>query len=102
MCHVTDNARLYVAILTKILAGDTDTLAHGRQGYYLAASGSVAWEDLYASMASALAKRGVVASAAVTLADDAALEKMARGLGDGTPKEFVRVQLGGRYVSMGD
>ncbi|KAJ3479030.1 hypothetical protein NLG97_g8422 [Lecanicillium saksenae] len=95
VCHVTDNARLYVAILTKILAGDLATLGHGKQGYYLAAAGSLVWEDLYAAMAAALVRHGAIASAEVPLADDAALEKMAQGLGGG-PKEFVRVQLGGR------
>lgn len=94
VCHVTDNARLHAAILTKILDSSAD-LGHGRQGYYLASSGSVAWDDVYAAMTKALQQRGVVSSAAVTLADDEALGKMVRGLGGG-PKELVRVQAGGK------
>ncbi len=84
-------------MLAKILTGD-ETLGHGRNGYYLASSGSVAWEDMYSSIAAALVRRGVIASAEVPLADDEALERMARGLG-GISKEMVRVQLGGKYVS---
>lgn len=68
---------------------------HGKQGYYLAASGNVAWDDLYAAMAKALAKRGVVEDASVTLADDAALEKMSAGIGSYCTKDLVRVMLGG-------
>ena len=45
-------------------------------------------------MATALAARGVVASADVLPADDDALEKMATALQG--PKELVRLQLGGK------
>ncbi|KAF7562336.1 hypothetical protein G7046_g1777 [Stylonectria norvegica] len=89
--HVDDTAALYVELLRAILTGEGPD--YGRNGYYLAASGSVAWDDLYAAMAAALAKRGVLEDASVALADEGALEKMASGLG--VPKEFVRVQLSG-------
>ncbi|OJD38683.1 nad dependent epimerase dehydratase family protein [Diplodia corticola] len=91
VCHVLDNTDLFLAILRAILDGESP--GHGKRGYYLAASGSVAWDDLYAAMAAALARRGVVGSDAVGAADDAALERMAAGLG--CPKEFVEVQLAG-------
>lgn len=54
----------------------------------------MAWDDLYARMAVALAKRGVVEDEQVRLADDAALETMSRGLN--CPKAYVRVQLAGK------
>lgn len=66
----------------------------GQNGYYLASSGSVAWYDIYAAMAKALAKRGVIGSADVKRADDTALDKMSQALG--CPKEMVAVQLGGK------
>jgi len=65
----------------------------GRQGYYLAASGSVAWADLYAAMAKGLAKRGAIDNDSVTPASDQALGNMALALG--CPKELVALQLGG-------
>lgn len=91
MCHVLDNTTLYLDLLRKILAGDD--LDHGRRGYYLAASGSVAWIDLYTAIASSLAKRGLIDHDSVTQASDQALKEMAIALG--CPKEFVALQLGG-------
>ncbi|KKY15414.1 putative nad dependent epimerase dehydratase family protein [Diplodia seriata] len=92
VCHVVDNTNLFLAILKSILAGENP--GHGKRGYYLAASGSVAWDDLYAAMAAALAKRGVIKDDTVVAADDSALEKMALGLE--CPKSFVEVQLAGK------
>ena len=92
VCHVNDNASLYVEILRSILADGS--LGYGKNGYYLAASGSVVWDDLYEAIAKALAKRGVIEDASVESADDATLEKM--GVALGSPKEYVRVQLGGK------
>lgn len=66
----------------------------GKNGYYLAASGSVAWDDLYSAMAKAMVNKGVIADEIVDLANDTVLEKMGEALG--SPKEFVRVQLGGK------
>lgn len=71
-----------------------ENVESGPNGYYLAASGSVAWDDIYDAFAVSLAKRGIIEDSLVTLADDAVLEKMAKGLG--SPKEFVPVQLGGK------
>lgn len=92
MCHIVDNTTLYLAILRSIL--NKEEPGHGKRGYYLAASGSVAWDELYAAMATALAKRGAIKNDAIEDADDAALEKMASGLD--CPKSFVEVQLGGK------
>lgn len=95
VCHVTDNASLYLHILRRILSGQDP--GHGKNGYYLASPGSVAWDDLYSAMAKRLAERNVVDSDKVVMADDAAMEKMAEALR--CPKEFVAVQIGGKYAS---
>lgn len=92
VCHVTDTATLYLALLRAILAGENP--GHGKYGYYLAASGSIAWDDVYASIATALEKRGIVDDSSITTADDEILEKMGAALG--CPKEIVKVQLSGR------
>ncbi|KAK7423256.1 hypothetical protein QQZ08_009152 [Neonectria magnoliae] len=90
--HVDDTASLYIEILRKILA--EEDIDYGSKGYYLAASGSVAWDDLYEAMAKPLANRGIIDDSEIGFADDTALTKMAKGLG--SPKDLVRVQLGGK------
>jgi hypothetical protein len=92
VCHINDNTALYVSLLQSILSGGKP--GYGKDGYYLASSGSVAWRDIYAAMAKALAKRGVVSSSEVRKVNDAALEKIGEALG--CPKEFVSVQIGGK------
>ncbi|KAJ9621395.1 hypothetical protein H2204_011956 [Knufia peltigerae] len=91
VCHIRDNSSLYLQILRSILAGENPS--HGKQGYYLAASGSIAWKDLYSVMAQTLVDHDVVDDATVVPASDEALEMMAKGLG--CPKESVSLQLGG-------
>ncbi|KPM40556.1 hypothetical protein AK830_g5994 [Neonectria ditissima] len=90
--HVDDTATLYIEILRKILA--EEDIDYGSNGYYLASSGSVAWDDLYEAMAKSLAQRGIIEDSQVSFADNAALAKMAKGLG--CPEDLVRVQLGGK------
>jgi hypothetical protein len=85
---------LYLELLRAILDGANP--GYGKNGYYLASSGSVAWDDLYAAMAAALFKRGVVDDASVGTADELILEKM--GAAMSCPKEFVPFQLGGKYA----
>ncbi|KAL2021455.1 hypothetical protein VTK56DRAFT_7208 [Thermocarpiscus australiensis] len=92
VCHNHDNAALYLSILQHILLDDD--IPHGKNGHYLASSGSIAWDDLYEAMAKALFQRGVVEDETVVMADDPALEKMAEGLN--CPKELVRLELGGK------
>ncbi|KIW29076.1 uncharacterized protein PV07_04919 [Cladophialophora immunda] len=92
VCHVRDNSTLYLALLRGILAGKRP--GSGKHGYYLASSGHVAWEDLYAAMAARLTERGVVDDGAVERATEQTLEQMGAALG--CPKELVAVQLGGR------
>lgn len=92
MCHVEDTAGLYLTLLSSILSGADP--GHGKNGYYLAACGSIAWDDLYASMATALAKRGIVDDATVLTADAGALDKLGDALG--CPPAFARIQLSGR------
>ncbi|KAJ4366179.1 hypothetical protein N0V83_007814 [Neocucurbitaria cava] len=82
---------VYVDLLRSILSGENPE--SGRNGYYLASSGSVAWSDIYTAIARALAKRGVVDNEVVKEADDVILAEMGEALG--CPKEFVAVQLGG-------
>ena len=89
-----DNTTLYIELLRAILAGENP--GYGKNGYYLASPGSVAWEDIYAAMAASMAKRHIVGDNSVIPASDPILEKM--GLALGCPKEFVPVQLGGKYV----
>ncbi|KAJ5819155.1 hypothetical protein N7474_004746 [Penicillium riverlandense] len=91
VCHVIDNSTLYLEILRNILAGKD--IGHGRNGYYLAASGSMAWNDIYGAMAKGLVKRQIVDTESVQVADDAALQQMGEALG--CPKEMVPLFLGG-------
>ncbi|KAK4943803.1 hypothetical protein LTR10_016706 [Elasticomyces elasticus] len=92
VCHVLDNTSLYLALLRHILLGKRPDC--GKNGYYLASSGSVVWEDLYAGVAAALSKRGVIADAKVEQATDEALKGMGAALD--CPKELVPLQLGGQ------
>lgn len=86
---------MYLDLLRAILTGrDDNTLpGSGKHGYYLAASGSVAWMDVYAAIATSLAKRGLVDDVAVERADDEALEKMGAAIGH--PKDLVPLSVGG-------
>lgn len=88
---MSDNTNLYLALLGAILSNSNPD--HGRDGYYLAASGSVAWDDLYEAMGTTLLKHGIIDSADVEMADPSALAKMAQGIG--YPPEFVAFSLGG-------
>lgn len=87
-----DNTNLYLELLRKIIGGDGPD--YGKRGYYLASSGSVAWDDIYGAMARGLAERKVVSDASVVRADSEALEKMGAALGG--PPEMVAVQIGGK------
>jgi hypothetical protein len=66
---------------------------NGKNGYYLASTGSVAWLDLYEAMAKALAKRGAIEDEKVLRADEEAVGRMAQALK--CPPEAVAIQLGG-------
>lgn len=98
VCHVRDNTNLYLELMRKILTGGNP--GHGKNGYYLAASGSVAWEDLYSAMAKALAKRQVISDVAITSANEGDLEVMGKGLG--CPGAMVPVMLGGKCTFTAD
>jgi hypothetical protein len=91
VCHVLDNTSLYLDLIRAILEGRNP--GSGKHGYYLAASGSVVWLDLYQAVAEALFKRKIVDDAAVTPANDEALGEMATALG--YPKEMVAWAMGG-------
>ncbi|KAH8681749.1 hypothetical protein BX600DRAFT_447245 [Xylariales sp. PMI_506] len=92
VCHIKDNTALYLTLLRAILDGSNPD--YGRNGYYLASPGSVAWDDLYAATAEALTKRGVVENAEVYQADSQALEAMGAALG--CPPDMVVVMLAGK------
>lgn len=92
VCHVLDNTSLYLDILRAILLGAKD-LGHGRNGYFLASPGSVAWDDLYTAMAAALAKRHIIGDDSVVPANESILEQIGEALG--CPAQFVPVQMGG-------
>ncbi|KAB5539502.1 hypothetical protein GE09DRAFT_319738 [Coniochaeta sp. 2T2.1] len=91
VCHVIDNTNLYIDLLRKIVANENPS--HGKNGFYLAASGSVVWDDLYSALGQGLAKRKVISDPAVTRADDETLGKL--GVEFGCPPEMVAVQIGG-------
>lgn len=91
VCHVLDNTTLYIEILRQILGGKDP--GHGKEGYFLASPGSVAWDDLYTAMAAALAKRNIIGDDSVVPANRSILEQMGEALG--CPPEFVPVQMGG-------
>ncbi|KAH5561178.1 hypothetical protein HBI26_193130 [Parastagonospora nodorum] len=92
VCHIKDNTALYVKLLESILSGANPSW--DKTGYYLASSGSVAWIDIYAAIARALAEQKVVSSSEVKQADNAALNDIALALG--CPKALVPVQVGGK------
>ncbi|RDK45910.1 NAD(P)-binding protein [Aspergillus phoenicis ATCC 13157] len=94
VAHIQDTVSLYLDLLRKMLL--EEALDSGRRGYYFAASGTVAWDDLYSAMAQRLAERGVIEDATVADANDAVLEKIGEALG--RPKDFVPVELGGGCV----
>jgi len=91
VCHIHDTTALYLALLIKILK--EEKLDNGRNGYYLASPGSIAWTDLYKKMAEALAKRGVIDDDTVQEVSDDSLEEAGKALG--CPKAVVPVQMGG-------
>ena len=82
---------LYLSIMRNILSDQN--IGYGKNGYYLAASGSVSWNDIYCAMAKGLAKRNVIETDEVSLTDDVVLEKMGAALG--CPKDMVPLFLGG-------
>jgi hypothetical protein len=88
---VHDTITLYTSLLGDITAGKD--ISYGKKGYYMAASGSQAWTDIYAAVGKALAKRGVIDDASVGEVSEANFEKAAQALGG--PREFVPVQMGG-------
>ncbi|KAI1851516.1 hypothetical protein JX265_012402 [Neoarthrinium moseri] len=92
VCHVYDNTTLYISLLRAILNGAKPD--HGRNGYYLASSGSVVWDDLYSAIAKSLKQRGVIGDDTVATADKAALEEMGKALG--CPASFVPIMVGGK------
>ncbi|OJJ68893.1 hypothetical protein ASPBRDRAFT_658095 [Aspergillus brasiliensis CBS 101740] len=94
VCHVADTADLYLHILQKVLSGEE--VGHGKNGFFLAASGSVPWNKVYAAMAKALAKRGLIEDEDVVQADDEVLAKMGEALG--VAPDEVQVLLGGRCM----
>ncbi|PYI22760.1 hypothetical protein BO99DRAFT_399839 [Aspergillus violaceofuscus CBS 115571] len=90
--HVADTADLYLQILRKILSGDE--IGYGKNGFFLAASGNLPWNDIYAAMAKGLAKHNVVDDEVVMDADESALARMGEALG--VPPSAVAVVLGGK------
>ncbi|KAJ4390968.1 hypothetical protein N0V93_004567 [Gnomoniopsis smithogilvyi] len=91
VCHVLDNITLYIELLRKILKGEDP--GHGRNGYFLASSGSIAWDDLYTAMAASLANRNIIGDDSVVPATSQILQQMGEALQ--CPAEFVPVQIGG-------
>lgn len=82
-------------ILRQILLGSD--IGYNKDGFFLAASGSIAWNDIYDAFAKALARRGVVDDSTVEHADETALKGMAEALG--VDPSIVPFQVGGKYVT---
>jgi hypothetical protein len=76
----------------RILLGED--IGHGRNGFFLASSGSISWDKIYSAMAEALAKRNAIDDQTVQNADDTVLKKMGEALE--VPPHTVPVLLGGR------
>lgn len=74
--HVLDTVSLYFALLNTILTDKNPS--HGKNGFYLASSGKVPWHDIYAGIAKALARRGVIADERVELMNDAPSRRLPR------------------------
>ncbi|KAH8880568.1 NAD(P)-binding protein [Thozetella sp. PMI_491] len=91
VCHIIDNTNLYLDLLRAFLSGQE--VGHGKNGYFLASSGSVAWDDLYAAMAVALKKRGAIEDETMKRASQEDLEKVAPAFG--YPVDFVPSLVGG-------
>ncbi|KAJ5953134.1 hypothetical protein N7454_000030 [Penicillium verhagenii] len=92
VCHIVDNSNLYLQMVRNMLLNKD--MGYNKQGFYMASSGSVAWDDIYHAFAVALAKRGVVDDDRVKQADDIALVEMGEALG--VPPSLVPVMLGGK------
>ncbi|KAF4822917.1 hypothetical protein CGCTS75_v010489 [Colletotrichum tropicale] len=95
VCHISDNTSLYIALARAILNGSSPD--HGKLGYYLASSGSASWDDIYAAVAKALAKRGVIDDDIVAPVTDEALRKMSEAL-NAEPASAVS-KVGGKHVA---
>ncbi|OWY47487.1 NAD(P)-binding protein [Alternaria alternata] len=89
VCHVLDNTSLYLDLIRSML--QERSIGYGKSGYYIASSGSIAWDDIYDAYSLELKRRGVVDDETVKDADDSTQEKMAEIL-DGIP---AKIQLGG-------
>ncbi|KAJ8124525.1 hypothetical protein O1611_g9115 [Lasiodiplodia mahajangana] len=98
VCHVRDNTNLYLELMRKILSGGNPS--HGKNGYYLASSGSVSWDDLYDAMAVALKKRGAITDDTVVIASDENIEAIGKGLG--CPAALVPIMIGGKCTFTAD
>lgn len=81
--------------MLRMILADED-IGYGKNGYYLAASGSVGWNEIYGAFAKALVKRNVVDDETVREAGDAELEKMGKALN--VPSSLVSFLIGGRYL----
>ncbi|KAL4915391.1 hypothetical protein BDW62DRAFT_212740 [Aspergillus aurantiobrunneus] len=77
VCLIKDTTALYLHTMRKILQGEE--IGYGRNGFFLAASGSIAWDDIYSAFAKA--------------ADDDALQRIGNAL-DVAPS-VVPILLGG-------
>ncbi|KAI0166688.1 hypothetical protein GGR52DRAFT_555152 [Hypoxylon sp. FL1284] len=97
VCHVLDNTNLYLELLRKILSGGNP--GYGKNGYYLASSGSVSWDDLYDAMAVALKKRNIIDDTSVVMASDENFNEMAKAFKyppEITPRQWVSFSIGGK------
>lgn len=67
---------------------------HGKQGYYLAASGFAAWRDVYSRIAIAMHERGLIETQSLETVNPTALAAMAKALA--SPQSMVAPQISGK------
>lgn len=89
MCHISDCTALFIALIKAIL--EDSNPGFGKQGFYLASSGSASWDDIYSATNKALAKRGIIKNTSVQPITDSALQKMAEALNVDTSSVVVKI-----------
>ncbi|KAG7128535.1 hypothetical protein HYQ45_011880 [Verticillium longisporum] len=97
VCHISDCISLYTTLVKAILRDDKP--GHGKYGYYLASSGRVFWDEIYASIAKALVKRNIIKDATVRPAADGALKKMAEALNVEPSSVVVKISGESTYTA---
>ncbi|KAJ4137177.1 hypothetical protein NW768_002758 [Fusarium equiseti] len=92
VCSLPDTVNFFLAMIKAMVTDSNPN--HGKNGFYLAASGSVAWHEIYVAMAKALKKREAIPTDEVATFTNEALAKYAEA--QGVDASSVRVKIAGR------